>query len=227
MLTSGELANNIKKWGAGVVGFSDVGHKLPSGLKLLKCAVTIIIPLSDFIIEQITDRPTYTYFHHYRTVNALIDQISLKATMLLEQHGFNALAVPASQSVSEAGQEYCGLFPHKTAAVMAGLGWLGRSNLFISTAYGPRVRLGTILTDMELPAHNSIIEGKCERCRICVSACPAMALTGNDWFEGCDRSHIFDAKACSEYMNRNFKHIGRGSVCGICIKVCPFRKAVK
>ncbi|MCX7921724.1 MAG: epoxyqueuosine reductase [Clostridia bacterium] len=216
-----EIEGKLKDWGASFVGFSNVESKLPQSLKGLPYAITIGIRLSDFIIEQISDCPTYTYFHHYRTVNSLIDQITLRATLLLQEKGYNALAVPASQTVNNSEDKYCGVFPHKTGAVMAGLGWIGRNGLFISSKYGPRVRLGTILTDAELTVQAELLEHKCAECRKCVENCPAMALTGNCWQEGCDRSTIVDAKACSEYMNTKFKHIGRGSVCGICVRVCP------
>ncbi|HHW31947.1 MAG TPA: epoxyqueuosine reductase [Clostridiaceae bacterium] len=219
-----DLEYNIKQWGASFIGYSNVSENLPASLSELGFAITLGVNLSDFIIDQIEDRPTYTYFHHYRTVNTLIDQIALRTTLFLQDRGYRALAVPASQTVNDADDAYCGIFPHKTAAVKSGLGWIGKNDLFISNHHGPRVRLGTVLTDLELPVENKIMESKCGDCKKCVENCPAMALTGNKWEIGCPRSHIVDAKACSEYMNANYKHIGRGSVCGICIRVCPWGK---
>lgn len=216
-----ELETNLKQAGASLVGYSNVYDKLPEKLKELKFAITIIVRLSDFIIDEITDKPTYTYFHHYRTINALIDQITLKGLLMIQERGYKVLAVPASQTVNDMNDKYSGIFPHKTAAVKAGLGWIGKSGLFISPKYGPRVRIGTILTNMEISCKESIFSSQCGDCNRCVISCPAMALSGNCWTEGCSRSYIVDAKACSDYMNSNFKHIGRGSVCGICMKVCP------
>lgn len=216
-----ELKDKLRELGASLVGFSKVGDRLPANLSRLEYAITVGIRLSDFIIDEITDRPTYTYFHHYRAVNALIDNITLRATLMIQETGHYALAVPASQTVNDARDNYSGIFPHKTAAVLSGLGWIGKNGLFISSDYGPRVRLGTVLTDMELPIETKTIDIKCGDCRLCVESCPAMALTGNCWHEGCKREHVVDAKACSDYMNRKFKHIGRGSVCGICVRVCP------
>lgn len=217
-----ELETNLKQNGASLVGYSNVYDNLPENLKELKFAITIIVRLSDYIIDEITDKPTYTYFHHYRTVNALIDQITLRGMLQIQERGYRALAVPASQTVNDVKDKYSGIFPHKTAAVKAGLGWIGKSGLFINSQYGPRVRLGTILTDMEIECNNSILTSQCGDCRMCVENCPAMALSGNCWTEGCSRNDIVDAKACSDYMNSNFKHIGRGSVCGICMKICPW-----
>jgi len=219
-----ELSNNLKGWGATCVGFSRVFGKLPENLRKLEYAITVVVRLSDFIIEEISDCPTYTYFHHYRSVNTLIDQITLRGLLLLQEKGYNAFAVPASQTVNNVKDKYCGVFPHKTAAVMAGLGWIGKNGLFISGNYGPRVRLGTILTDMELPYKEKEYKGSCGECNECVTSCPAMALTGNSWYVGCSREHVVDAKACSDFMNQKFKHIGRGSVCGVCVKVCPHGK---
>ncbi|MCX8129354.1 MAG: 4Fe-4S binding protein [Clostridia bacterium] len=216
-----DLQVRIKEWGASFIGYSDLSEKLPERYSRLRYGITVGVRLSDFIIDEIENCPTYTYFHHYRTVNTLIDQITLKSLLLIQDKGFMALAVPASQTVNDIEDKYSGIFPHKTAAVMAGLGWIGKNGLFISKDYGPRVRLGTILTNLELPTVLSDNENKCGNCRLCVDSCPAAALSGNCWEQGCNREHVVDAKACSEYMNAKFKHIGRGSVCGICIKVCP------
>ena len=39
-----------------------------------------------------------------------------------------------------------------------------------------------------------------------------------------EREKIIDAKACSDYMKKAFQHIGRGAVCGVCMRVCPKNK---
>ncbi len=240
-----ELMHLLTGIGASFTGFSDVSGKTAAGFRELHYAATIGIRLSDATIDEITDKPTFTYFHHYRTVNAALDQIALRGTMFIQQCGYDAVAVPASQTVNDAPAPYMGIFPHKTAAVMAGLGSIGRNGLFLHREFGPRVRLATILTDMPLMSDSmdsaadirstqgdDVSSGSktgseelspCFGCNLCVEACPAMALTGRDWHDGMAREEIVDAKACSDYMNSQYKHIGRGSVCGICIKVCPVR----
>lgn len=218
---SERLSEKLKDWGASVSAFADVSGKLPEALKKLPGAVSIGVRLSDAIIDEITDKPTFTYFHHYRTVNTLIDQITLRGMLFIQEAGYRAMAVPASQTVNDAEQAHYGIFQHKTAAVMAGLGWIGRSGLFISSDYGPRLRLGTILTDMPLKTAGRPMEQNCGECRLCVESCPAMAITGKCWEDGCDRSRLVDVKACSDHMTSRYKHIGRGAVCGICVRVCP------
>lgn len=202
--------------GAGIVGFCRLDTENPFNLPF---AVSFAIPLSDAIIDGIDTAPTHTYFHHYRTVNALIDNLALRCGLILADNGYRYVAVPASQSVN--GMQ--GIFSHKYAAVMSGLGFVGKSGLFISEKYGPRVRLGTILTDCPLGAESPIKEFSCGSCRLCVDSCPAMAITGADWASGEPREKIIDAKACSDYMKKEFQHIGRGVVCGICMRVCPHK----
>ncbi|MBR5721301.1 MAG: epoxyqueuosine reductase, partial [Clostridia bacterium] len=101
----------------------------------LECGIALVVPLSVPVVMGITDAPTKTYFHHYRTTNAFIDSLCERLVVKMIGIGYNAAAVPASQSVDE----YSGVFPHKTAAVKAGLGYIGKSALFISNDYGPRV----------------------------------------------------------------------------------------
>lgn len=216
-----ELETLILGLGASFVGVSKVQDSLPDTLKKYPYAITFGVRLSDAIIDEIEDKPTFTYFNHYRSVNTLVDQISLRIVLAINKNGYNAYSIASSQSIPTSSVPYSGVFPHKTGAVLAGMGWIGKNGLFIHKDFGPRVRLGTVLTDFEIASEYTVLESKCGSCNRCVSACPAFALTGNEWQIGSERDHIVDAKACSEYMNQKFKHIGRGSVCGICIKVCP------
>ncbi|MBQ4626016.1 MAG: 4Fe-4S dicluster domain-containing protein, partial [Clostridia bacterium] len=85
-------------------------------------------------------------------------------------------------------------------------------------------RLGTLFTDCEFECGNALAKSICDGCDICVKACPAHAIKGGDWTPGTPREEIFDPQACSEYMKNHFQRIGRGSVCGICMKVCPKNK---
>ncbi len=220
-----ELEAFILGLGATFVGTSNVVNCLPDELKKYQYAISFGIRLSDAIIDEIEDKPTFTYFNHYRSVNTMIDQLSLRIVLALNQKGYDAYSIAASQSIPASKVSYSGIFPHKTGAVLAGLGWIGKNGLFIHKEYGPRVRLGTVLTNLEVACNNTIMESQCGVCNRCVNSCPALALTGKEWTVGTERSHIIDAKACSEYMNQKFKHIGRGSVCGVCIKVCPYKYA--
>ncbi len=199
-----QLKSKILDWGAFEVGFFN------DDFKGYKNGISFYVKMSRDILKEIDNAPTYTYFHHYRTVNALIDNIALKTGIFLEKNGYGYFTVPASQTVN-GHDSYEGIYSHKKGAVLAGLGFVGKSSLFISSKYGSGIRLGTVFTDLDLNAENKPLESLCGDCKICINSCPAMAISEN----GIDR------KSCSDYMKKAFQHIGRGSVCGICIKNCP------
>ena len=195
---------------------SDVGAaKLPEPFMGLGYVISLCIRLSDAVVETITDKPTHTYFHHYRSVNRALDDASQALGMYLQKEGYDFYPVAASQSVNTEGERFRGVYSHKQAAVYCGMGFVGLNNLFIHKEYGPRVRLATVFTDCPVAEHSARNMGKeeytfCESCGKCVVACPARAITPNG----------FDPQACSDYMKKEFQLIGRGSVCGICMKVC-------
>lgn len=215
------LIKKAKEEGACLVSFGYVGDVVPRGYGDLTHAVSFAVRLSERIIDDIGDGPTHMYFHHYRAVNRLIDDIELKIGNEIEKNGFRYFPVASSQSINANGAYYEGYFSHKTAATRSGLGWIGKNGLLVTPEFGPRVRLGTVLTDWPLPVEDPVTKSACRTCDLCVKACPAIALTGRNWEAGMERCQIVDAKACSDHMSRYYKHIGRGSVCGICIAACP------
>lgn len=205
-------------------GVSDVGYSYieDSDTGELKYAVSIAVRLSDAIIDEITDQPTATYFNHYRTVNAFIDRCLLEAGMLLQSKGYRYITVAASQSMP--GTHYDGRYSHKKAARLAGMGGIGKNSLFIHKDFGTRVRLGTLFTDCPLQGDGELKDNLCLGCDECVKACPSGAIIGKEFYPGVSREEIFRPQVCSEYMKKQFQHIGRGAVCGICMKVCPYNK---
>lgn len=220
------LTEYLKSQGAALVGFGDLSGLTPKECEGLDTGISIAVRLTDAVIDGIEGAPTHSYYHHYRTVNFRIDQILLSGVMKLNEWGFNAMPIGASQSINQEGHRYQGLFPHRTAATRAGLGWIGKNACLITREFGPRVRLGTILTDLKVDYDEPINESSCGSCTKCAEACPAIALRGNTWSSSSDRIDIVDVVACSKHMSTYYKHIGRGSVCGVCIKACPIGNRV-
>jgi epoxyqueuosine reductase len=68
----------------------------------------------------------------------------------------------------------------KDAAVLAGLGVIGKNNLLVTPRYGPRVRLRALLIDQPLPStvlHDGF--NPCDHCEgFCTQACPMGCFDG-------------------------------------------------
>ena len=207
-------------------GASDVGFcKIDDGdFGECRYGISIVVRLSESIVDEIGAEPTHTYFNHYRSVNAFIDSLLLKAGLFLQSRGYRYITVAASQSINKDGWNYRGRYSHKKVATLSGLGSIGKSSMFLHKDYGAKVRLGSVFTDCEFDVSDVEPLDLCNGCDKCVKACPSGAISGNMWQVGCDREYMFDPEKCSNYMKNHFKHIGRGAVCGICMKVCPFGK---
>ncbi|MBQ7880025.1 MAG: epoxyqueuosine reductase [Clostridia bacterium] len=216
-----QLKNFAISLGADEVGFCDLGKPPVAALTNARYAVSIAVKLSDAVLQTIDGAPSFIYFQHYRTANTLLDQIAFRIAREIEKAGYSALPVAASQSLGKANP-YNGVTPHKTAACLSGLGFVGKSGLFISNTHGSKVRLATILTDMPLQSELPASENGCGNCTLCKTACPAGAIFGESPTTNGERN--FDPEKCSRYMKEHFQDIGRGSVCGVCIKVCPKNK---
>ncbi len=215
-----ELKNTLLSSGADAVGFCDLGEYRSEDLPQYGYAVSIVRALSRAVVDTIDGMPTPMYFQHYRITNTKLDLIALDAVSFIERRGYRAFPVAASQSMPGAGN-YRGVFQHKTAAVLSGLGFVGKSGLLLSPEYGPRIRLATVLTDMPLESGGGIIENGCGKCRACVDACPAGAISGELYYGG--NEPLIDVEKCSAHM-KTYKDVGRGAVCGICMAVCPYSK---
>jgi len=202
------------KNGASLFGVADVTNlrrvfHLPSK-ELFPLAISLAFRLSDPIIEELEDHPTPLYYHHYKQVNYFLDRLALILSSHIQDKGWGALPIPASQTID--WERQLGHLSHKKVAQLAGLGWIGRSNLLVTPQYGARVRLVTILTDMPLPPDNPSA-GNCGNCFDCLSACPVGAIKKDQM--------DFDHRRCFEQL-REFRKLGYVGqyICGLCVKAC-------
>lgn len=184
---------------------------LPSNLiDQLPYAISVGYHLSDAVLEEVENQPTPLYFHHYQRVNILLDSIGLMVTSTIQEQGYHAMPIPASQLVDWKNQR--GHLSHKHVARAAGLGWIGRNNLLVNEQFGSRIRLVTILTDLSLPVDSPSVKN-CSSCRRCLSVCPVQAIK--------ERQEDFDHLGCYEQL-RSFAKTLRFShnICGVCIRAC-------
>jgi len=214
--------------GADLVGIADVDPLKeltldpPDLLEPFVRAVAIAVKLPAAVFEQIVDRPTPIYKSVYTTANLILDQISFHTAMALQNDGFSSLPIPASQVLDQ--ENWYAAISHKAVARMAGLGWQGKNLLLITSRYGSRVRLATILTMASLEVDGPI-KNRCGVCTACQDACPAQAIKGvktKTHYE--NRNEAMHFSRCVEKVSGEFAKIPEidAPICGICIKVCPF-----
>jgi epoxyqueuosine reductase len=114
-------------------------------------------------------------------------------------------------------------------AIEAGLGELGRNGLLITEAFGPRVRLCKVFTDMPLVSDEPSyfgVEAFCRTCIKCADDCPSRAISFEEMtIEGPTISNnpgvlkwYIDPEQCFKWWGAH------GADCSNCIRVCPFNQ---
>lgn len=209
------------------MGFADMRGVAPSPFSRWLNAVSIAVALDSSVMATVRDGPTPEYYEEYKRVNELLNEIAAKSAELISSLDYHAEAFTATIVDKSQRGEYektlSVAFQHKTAATRAGLGWIGKSAVLVTPQYGPRVRLGTVFTDMPLDVGTPVIEARCGDCRVCLLACPAGAIKGQEWKAGLPRERLLDARACrAKTKQLLLERVGvEDSVCGVCLSACP------
>ncbi|WP_415712949.1 4Fe-4S double cluster binding domain-containing protein [Maridesulfovibrio sp.] len=224
-----DLFANAKQWGADLVRVADstrmagMETRPENLLNNFPRAISIAVQLADGIIDTIVDTPTEIYSQHYQRVNALLDHIACRVSSFIQNNGGKALPLPASQILCE--ERFVSYISHKAVAINAGLGWQGKSLLLVTPQYGPRVRLVTILTDLDIPADEPI-RNRCGKCTKCTDACPSGAIKNvNTDLYYASRNEAVDLTACVDHLNKVSGYGNLSSyICGVCVASCPWGK---
>jgi epoxyqueuosine reductase QueG len=221
-LTSRDIDALLKAAGVDLWGAASNDPSLPMAPDLAT-AISLLVRFEPAELAGVESGPTPTYYEGYRRVNATLDAAASALVDALVAAGRDAERVMSTvpEDQDDAIEDWCNVpvFPHKTAATRAGLGWIGKTALFVSPVLGPRLRLATVFTDLVLPVGTPVETGRCGSCRLCVDACPAGAGVDTTWRAGLPRDELYDARACEQETN---KYEDLGGVCGVCIAVCPW-----
>ncbi|RLI11143.1 epoxyqueuosine reductase [Candidatus Bathyarchaeota archaeon] len=224
----GELKALSRALGIVKIGFADLsGYEDEFGitgplLERYPRAISMGVVMPDEVLASIgPDGPSPAYARWYRQANELLDRAAVEIASFCASKGHRALPVPASRIVD--WERQLGVISHKAVAVLAGLGWMGKSLLVVTPDKGPRVRFATVLTDMPLETGEPM-RSRCGPCRACVEACPAKAIRDVAFDlrpEG--RDAVFDYGACLQKLVEFSTMPGVGElICGICIRACPY-----
>jgi epoxyqueuosine reductase len=218
-----------------IYGFADLNGLIDTKFDGFRYGISIGKKLDDSIIDGIKKSPTIEYFHYYNQINKELSELVHKIATELIESGLETKPIePTVKHPEEKYKEYLKTLTvdisHKLVATRAGLGWIGKTDLFISEKFGPRLRLVSIL----LKQNPGIVampinESRCGACSICVEKCPAKAASGRLWNINTHRDEFFDAqkcrRKCSELTKQRLNVDER--ICGLCVAVCPLGKKKK
>jgi len=195
---------------ADITGIREKFHLDEKIISRFDRAVSLGKRLLDSILDEIEDKPTLLYYHHYRQLNFFLDRQSLSLSSYIQELGYQAMPIPASQILD--WKKNIAHVSHKHIGELAGLGWIGRNNLLVNPDLGAGFRLVTILTDIPLKPGKPL-DMNCDVCNKCLPTCPASAIK--------DTQAEFDHMACYDKLEE-FRRTGVSGqhICGVCIKAC-------
>jgi len=209
----------LMELGINIYGIANIERfvNAPSGFHptdILSDAKSVIVfgkPFSKGVFEARTNVP-YTLLGV--KLSQRIDDISTSLSLKIEEEGFTAVPVPSSEPYEYWNFEKRhgkGILSLKHAAVLAGLGCLGKNTLLINKNFGNRFWLGAVISNIDLK-QGEIAQNLCtDSCRICIESCPQAALDGIS----------ISQKKCREKCFSATEGGGWIYACNICRKVCP------
>jgi epoxyqueuosine reductase QueG len=222
--------------GAGdiIAGFADLRGLLHESFSGYRYGILVGKRMDDIAIDAIiagkSPGPTAEYEALYRETNAALSSFVNRIAETLRSAGIAALAVEPTLPNGRIDDEYRDTLrtklSHKMVGTRAGLGWIGKTALFVSERFGPRVRLASVLTDSPVDSPAAPVEeSRCGSCSLCVTWCPAGAATGKPWTVHTDRDEFFDPFKCRETcLELSAARLNkRISICGVCVAVCPVK----
>jgi epoxyqueuosine reductase QueG len=211
-----------------IYGFSDLTGLLQKKFMGYNFGISIGRKLDSGIVDKVIYGPTPEYYSHYKQINKDLAILTQRISADLNKTGIETLNIDPTVSTTELEVKYLKTLrtdlSHKMVATRAGLGWIGKTDLFISRVFGPRVRLVSILLKTPLQSKSKPVDiSRCGSCNICVDACPVKAANGKLWDITIDRNEFFDPWKCRVQC----AEFGRSALgmdarlCGICVAACP------
>ncbi len=195
-----ELKASLNERGADIIRFVDISQLSPEQTQGFTKAIIICMALSkDFVWDMYNKTPVEhdDYLDKEEKVNELADWLE----EYIQQQGYSAYSQSENNNEKTGNyspQTRTSTLPHKTIALLGGLGFIGKNNLLISEEYGCAFCMCTLLTDAPIPVEKyPLTPSKCGECEVCKNVCPAKAIHGNKWSEDGSRENIVDVFKCS------------------------------
>ncbi len=147
---------------------------------------------------------------HFVWVTNKLENANNEIATILRKDGYPSLALP-SRGLPMKPASLMALLDYCHIAVEAGMGTIGHHSILITPEFGPRVRLGCLLTEAPIePTVRKEEKDECIHCYGCVDICPVEAIKHPD---KTGKFYEVDLMRCKFYRNN-------ADNCGLCMKVC-------
>lgn len=206
--------------GATLSGIAPLGrfHDAPEGYHptdVLPDCKSVIVLARRFLHSTLQARSTIPYTDIRNYLTAKMDEMAIRLAYELEDNGITAVPINAIGPCewNAKTKKSMGIISLKHAAVLAGLGKMGKNTLLINDRYGNMLWLSAVLSSQELePDPIVTYEGCPSDCTICLEQCPVHALDGVS----------IDQRKCWEYAFGAHNGGEWRIKCYICRKICPY-----
>ncbi len=225
-LDASQIKEFARSCGADLIGIAPTGRfeEAPKGFHpqdIMSEVASVIIIGKHFPLGVLNGDSKGAVTKIYETIFGILDHCAYEISCFLEKRGSQAIPIPADAPYTcwnADKEEGRGDLSHRHAAVLAGLGSLGKSTLLLTPEFGNRVNLASVLTNLRLEPDPLFETDLCiPDCDRCMKACPANATKGDGTViqKECRKFH-------SVTTPRGFKLFA----CWECRKVCPIRGAL-
>jgi len=224
----GRIEKRIKTFalerGADVVGIAPVERfeGAPKGFHpcdLLPGARSVIVIGKCYPLAVLEGKSMTAMTKVSATIFDTLDRCAHELSLLVEGLGGLALPIPADSPYlywEPSRRHGKGDLSHRHAAVLAGLGSLGKNGLLLHPKLGNRLNLDSIITTLPLKGDPLVEKELCiNNCSRCVDACPTKAIQkGKKVIQNrCRKVHTFKTARGFELW-----------ACWECRRVCPIQR---
>lgn len=223
VITKNEIIDYAHRLGAALVGFAPVRRWPEHGdvqekfypQRVWPLTKTVIVLAIPSLLPVVETKISHLYRSQYHNTNSLLDEAAYRLAAFLNRNGQAAINICRDgYGPGVLREKPVAAFSHVWAGYYGGLGRIGWNHTLITREFGPRHRLVSVLTALELEGDPMVEEKLCNKCRLCEKACATQAFSGNKD----DQYSQMDKLSCAR-RKRQFQ--GPLNHCGFCIKFCP------
>lgn len=219
-MDSNEVKHILFDLGADICGIASVERfsEAPEGFSptdTLPSCKSVIVFGKKFLRGTLDCKNTIPYTIVRNKLSSILDTMAVNFCNIMENNNFTAVPTGTISPTlwDKKTNRFRNVVSVKHAAVLAGLGYLGKNTLLITPEYGNMVWLACVLSNAELEP-DKMLDYKCPTdCNLCIDNCPVNAIQKDN--PEMDQmkcfKHAFHSNEGEEFY---FK-------CHICRSICP------